>query len=375
MSAVVDFTPEERSFLCGPHAEAALSSCGVFLEDLRPRPVESFDEPREMRAATHEKRRVYQWRLVRQECAKLEEREDAAKKRAAAEEAKKAEAMPPPPSTVQRMQTLADADSQAGPGPSLGGAAQRAHELALRQMVQRETRALERELRAEKQRQRLEDKQRVASEARASVATERERQRAASRESREFLSDVRSARRELEAREARPAGSARSERPASAPPSRPASAPVGKSSARGDESLSGVVRQRAEAAQRQREREIAAKMASKEAASARKREDVENERAMKRLYAEQMRLRKWPVPPPSHSGRLPHTTPNASLPIVLTAAAHYAALPAGHEERLAGVQLAALEHTVKQQKELEERQGALSHRPPPSVLPRAGVQC
>ena len=72
--AVVDFTPEERAFLCGPKAEAALAAAGVALEDLRPRAIETFEEPRELRASTFEKRRVYQWRLVRQELAKLEQR-------------------------------------------------------------------------------------------------------------------------------------------------------------------------------------------------------------------------------------------------------------------------------------------------------------
>ena len=59
-------------------------------------------------------------------------------------------------------------------------------------------------------------------------------------------------------------------------------------------------------------------MRSKDASTARRAREVENERAMKKLYAEQMRLR--------------------------------------HEERLAGVQLAILEHTVKTQREQDERQ-------------------
>ena len=70
--------------LCGPNAEAALAAAGVSLEDLRPRAVESFEEPRELRASTFEKRRVYQWRLVRQELAKIEQRAAVAARKASA---------------------------------------------------------------------------------------------------------------------------------------------------------------------------------------------------------------------------------------------------------------------------------------------------
>ena len=347
MSEVVDFSPEERAFLCHPRAEDALAAAGVVLEDLRPRALESFEEPKEMRAATFEQRRVYQWRLVRQELAKLEQRAEAAKRKAAAATTSEMRQHDPRPTAIQPPEYYTEARKQlaqlpqeppAGAGgrvESVEAAAQRAHELALRQMVQRETRALERELRAEKQRERLEDRQRAASESRLKVLSEKQRQRAASRESREFLSDVRAERRELEARAARPA-SARpaSARAASTPPGQSAGGPSdGPSEARGggggttarsarggggEASLAEVVRARAEAARQRRAESIAQKMASKEKSTARRKEEAEAERAMRRLYAEQMRLR--------------------------------------HEERLAGVQLAALEQTMRQQRELEERQ-------------------
>ena len=335
--AVVDFTPEERAFLCGPKAEAALAAAGVALEDLRPRAIETFEEPRELRASTFEKRRVYQWRLVRQELAKLEQRAAAAERKAAAaaDNRPAAPAVKLPDYYVQgRSQSSGalppqrSATSGQDDPESVGAAAQRAHELALRQMVQRETRALERELRAERQRERLEARQHAADEARQKAQSERERQRQASRESREFLSDVRAARRELEIRSGALSARDPRPRPASAPPERPGSA--GASSARGGGSssraagggggapLAEAVRARAEAVQREKAAAIASKMSSKEQATQRRRDEVEAERAMKRLYAEQMRLR--------------------------------------HEERLAGVQLQQLETTVRQQRELEERQ-------------------
>ncbi len=57
MTAVIDFSPDERAFLCQEHAQEALMRAGVLLEDLRPRSLESFDEAtRGLRAAAHEQR-------------------------------------------------------------------------------------------------------------------------------------------------------------------------------------------------------------------------------------------------------------------------------------------------------------------------------
>ena len=229
MSEVVDFSPEERAFLCHPRAEDALAAAGVVLEDLRPRALESFEEPKEMRAATFEQRRVYQWRLVRQELAKLEQRAEAAKRKAAAATTSEIRQHDPRPTAIQPPEYYTEARKQlaqlpqeppAGAGgrvESVEAAAQRAHELALRQMVQRETRALERELRAEKQRERLEDRQRAASESRLKVLSEKQRQRGVAREPRIPVGRARS---ELEARAARPPPRAP---PPRAPPRRPRS--------------------------------------------------------------------------------------------------------------------------------------------------------
>ena len=158
----VDFDPEERSFLCAPHAEEAIRSAGVLLEDLRPRALESFDEPtRGMAYKAYEQRRQYQWRLVREERMKLEAKAMRASKAA---------------------EKLEKVGSARGAAPTTtGGVPRSTHEAALQQMVARETRALERELRAEAQRQRLERKQEAASEARAAAQAEKERQRALKR--------------------------------------------------------------------------------------------------------------------------------------------------------------------------------------------------
>jgi hypothetical protein len=142
-------------------------------------------------------------------------------------------------------------------------------------MVAQQTRALERELRAEAQRERLERKQQAAIEARSRTTTEKQRQREAARESKEFLCDVRAARRELERMPA-----PRSERPATAPPKQRQQQATASTDCLADE-----VRARAEASRTQRAEAISEKLEIKEAAQVRKREEVENERAMKRLYA------------------------------------------------------------------------------------------
>ena len=292
-----DFSPDERSFLCSPHAEEALAAAGVLLEDLRPRSAESFDiATREMRSQAYESRRQYLWRIVREEWVKL-----------MAEEEKRAKAA-----------------ASSGGVSAARKAVDNSHETALRHMVQKETRALERELRAESQRERLERRQQAAAAARDAMQAEKEQQRALRTNAREFLGDMRAARRDLaaeaSAREVHSArafsarGGMRSISPKSSArgKSRPASASAG--------SLSEVVRQRAEQETANKMAETAKKAAQKDEALARRLEAVANERALKRLYAKQRSLR--------------------------------------HEERYANVQLKNLEQTMKFQRELDERQDA-----------------
>ena len=285
----VDFTEEERSFLTAAQAEEALKAAGVLLEDLRPRAPESFDEAtREVRAKAYEERRQYLWSLVRQELTRL-----------------------------QAKSSRRGSSGAAAPRAATASAQQGTHEAALQQMVARETRALERELRAEAQRERLERRQDAAAAARNEALAEKERVRAMKNDAREFLGDMRAARRGLAAQGA--AGVQRprpTPRPSSAPTPRPR--PMAGFAPPSSETLSVVVRARAENTLAKREAEISAKMARKEEAYARRREAVENEREVKKLYAEQTRLR--------------------------------------HEERFAGVQLTALQQTWKTQRELEDRQ-------------------
>ena len=302
---VVDFSPDERAFLSSPHAQEALGAAGVNIEDLRPRALESFDEAtRGMRAQAYEARRKYLWRLVRDERSQLEAKERKAAQRAGAEASAKA-----------KVKARGSDGSAAAPIESTAGDN---HARALQQMVAQETRALERELRAEAQRERLQRKQEQAAAARAQALADKERQRMMREESRQFLGDLRSARRELEEQSAsnnvqrKRAASARG-RPSSAPPARPSSGMAPQNA-----SLKEAVRLKAKEAAEQRAAKIAAEQEQKDAAFARRREQIENERALKRLYAEQVRLR--------------------------------------HEERLAGVQLQTLEQTMKTQRELEEKQ-------------------
>ena len=128
----IDFSGTERAFLCEPLAEEACRKAGVLLEDLRPRSYASFsvkgqDEwVQQKRSDAYEQRRQFKWRLVREQHARLE-----------AEDAKR------------RTQQAIEASA----GGAAGGAsvAQRQHEAALKIVVERQTRLLENELRAEAQ--------------------------------------------------------------------------------------------------------------------------------------------------------------------------------------------------------------------------------
>lgn len=308
--SVIDFSPDERATLCEPNAEEALRKSGIFLEDLRPRPLESFEEPtRDLRAQAYEQRRQYQWRLLREELGRLNKKETAPTKQGPSSSASWNAKPTVAPASVARLNVAKDS-------AGVSAAAEKAHEVALRQMVTRETRALERELRAEAQRQRLEWRQQKADEARAEAAAEKERRRAAQRESREFLSDVRAARRDLEAEPRRqPAASAR---PSSAPPSGRLNSARASASAASTGALAEEVRARAASQQAQRALQIAEKQKEKDEAFARRQNAVANERALRKLQAEQARLR--------------------------------------HEERFSGVQLQALERQVRNQQELDDKQ-------------------
>lgn len=294
---MVDFDAEERAFLCAPLAETACQNCGVTLEDLRPRSASEFDgskEEQKMRSDAYEQRRVYKWRLVREEHSRLE-------RRAVAASEQEAPFLPPGKASGERVL----------------GTAQVAHETQLRQMVERQTRALERDLRAEAQRQRMERKQEMAAEARAAMAQEQIRARDAARGAHELLGDVRAARRQLDQEAAqRPARV----RPSSAPPSRPNSSRGGgaltPSNSKG--SMVDLVRTRAEVARVERSKELEARMTSKDKALERRKEERENEQQVRRLYAEQMRLR--------------------------------------HEERRTAVQLATLQNSLRTQRELLTKQ-------------------
>ena len=170
----VDFTEEERSFLTAAQAEEALKAAGVLLEDLRPRAPESFDEPtREVRAKAYEERRQYLWSLVRQELSRLQSKSGRRGPSGAA--------------------------AAVAPRAASASSVQGTHEAALQQMVARETRALERELRAEAQRERLERRQEAALAARNEALAEKERVRAMKNDARQFLGDMRAARRGLAA--------------------------------------------------------------------------------------------------------------------------------------------------------------------------------
>ena len=233
----VDFTEEERSFLTAAQAEEALKAAGVLLEDLRPRAPESFDEAtREVRAKAYEERRQYLWSLVRQELTRL-----------------------------QAKSSRRGSSGAVAPRAATASAQQGTHEAALQQMVARETRALERELRAEAQRERLERRQDAAAAARNEALAEKERVRAMKNDAREFLGDMRAARRGLAAQGA--AGVQRprpTPRPSSAPTPRPR--PMAGFAPPSSETLSVVVRARAENTLAKREAEISAKMARKEEA-------------------------------------------------------------------------------------------------------------
>ena len=385
---MVDFDPDERAFLSAPHAEEALLAAGVELETLRPRTLESFEEPtRGMRAQAYEARRKYLWRLVRDERSQIEAKEQKAAMRSDA--AKSAQAK------------VAAHSGDGGPPTAL--IAGDTHAKALQQMVAQETRALERELRAEAQRQRLERKQEQAAAARVEAQAEKERQRQMRNESYEYLGEMRSARRELEEQSAagdvqRRRAAAAHSRPTSAPPARPAPS---SGMARKSASLKDAVRAKAEEAARERARAISAKVESKEAATARRREAIENERALKRLYGEQVcasarsifalaspslalafaRSRLRSLSPRLRSPSLAFARlrspslavarrrspslavalrpPSRSFSLTPTRPPHLPRLVQvrlRHEERLAGVQLHTLEHTLRTQRELEDKQ-------------------
>ena len=266
----IDFSGTERAFLCEPLAEEACRKAGVLLEELRPRSFASFSVKgqdewlQQKRSDAYEQRRQFKWRLVREQHARLE-----------AEDAKR------------RTQQAIEASA----GGAAGGAsvAQRQHEAALKIVVERQTRLLENELRAEAQRQRIERKQEAAAQARAESAFERTRAIEAAKSSRELMYEVRGARRELEDRLGQP--TPRPARPASAPHARPSSGGGGGGSGSARSATGEAVRQREEAQRKQQRAMVEAKMAAKEASTARRREAVATEREVRRLYAEQMRLR------------------------------------------------------------------------------------
>lgn len=198
---VADFSVDERAFLCSPHAEESLRRAGVRLEELRPHRSGGGDDAlgyeEQIHADAREKRRLYLWRLVREEHSRLE---------------RNASRSAPTSSTAM-----------SGSTQSRATVAANVHEATLKRMVELETRALERDLRAEAQRERFERKQEAARAARADATSERERQRTASQGARDMLRSMHAARREMEC-DAAAAYSARiaatrSSRPSSAPPS------------------------------------------------------------------------------------------------------------------------------------------------------------